>query len=110
MTNNTTIDETEYMGGVTTRFVEVDITNYDDGATGDGESFTPADVSMRRFQAVVAEVADATGVTAHYDEANESIRLFEQANDGTGTTDDTLTEVPQNSNEGATLRLICMGR
>ena len=110
MTNTTTVDETEYMGAVTTRFITVDITNYDDGSSGNGEAFTPADASMRRFQAVIAEVQDATGVTAHYDESNESIRLYEQANDGNGSADDTLTEVPSNSNEGATVRLIAMGR
>lgn len=110
MTNTITIDETEYMGAVTTRFVEVDITNYDDGANGNGESLVPADVSMRRFQAVIAEVNDNSGMSANYDEDNESVRLWEQANDGTGTSDDELTEVPSNSSEGARVRLICMGR
>jgi hypothetical protein len=110
MTNTVNIEETEYMGAVTTRFVELDITNYDDDGGGDGESFVPADVSMRRFQAVIPEVKDGTGVVASYDESADAIRLFEQANDGTGTTDDTLTEVPSNADEGATLTVICMGR
>jgi len=110
MTKTTNIEETEYMGAVTTRFVEVDITNYDDDAAGDGESFVPADVSMRRFQAVIATVKDGTAVQATYDESTGAIRLHGQANDGTGTATDNLTELPSNSNEGATLTVICMGR
>lgn len=110
MTNTTTVDETEYMGAVTTRFVTVNITNYDDANNGNGEPFTPSDVSMRRFQAVIAEVQDGSGNTAHYDESNESIRLYQQEDDGSGTANDPLTEVPSNSNEGAKLRLVCMGR
>ncbi|AGM11727.1 hypothetical protein HCTV5_121 [Halovirus HCTV-5] len=110
MTKTVTIEETEYMGAVTTRFVEVDITNYDDEGDGDGEEFVPADVSMRRFQAVIPEVKDGTGLTASYDESAGSIRLFGQNNDGTGTATDNLTEVPSNNTEGATLTVICMGR
>ena len=106
MTKTVDIDEpTEYMGAVVTRFAEVDITNYDDGAAGEGESFVPADVSMRRFQAVVAEVNDDTGMTAHYDEDTDSIRLYYGATDG-----DELSEVASNNNEGARVRVICLGR
>lgn len=106
MTKTVNIEETEYMGAVTTRFVEVDVTNYDDDAAGDGESFVPADVSMRRFQAVIAEVADGTGVKAHYDESAQAIRLFESS----GTAGANLAEVDSNANEGATLKVTCMGR
>lgn len=105
MTSTITIDETEYMGAVTTRFVTVDITNYDDEGDSDGEEFVPADVSMRRFQAVVAEVQDSNGIVAHYDEANQTIRLYESAGSNSN-----LSEVTSNNNEGAKLRLICMGR
>jgi len=105
MTSTVTIDETEYMGAVTTRFVEVDVTNYDDDGNSDGESFIPADVSMRRFQAVHADVNDGTGMVASYDEDAEAIRLHYAGTDGND-----LSEVTSNNNEGARVRVICMGR
>lgn len=100
MTKTVDVDEpTEYMGGVTTRFVEVNITDYDDASAGNGESFTPADVSMRRFQTVIAEVNEDNGYTANYDEDEQSIRLYDGG-----------TEVTGGSGNSARLRLVCLGR
>lgn len=105
MTNTITIDETEYLGGVTTRFAEMDVTDYDDDSGGDGESFVPADVSMRRFQHVHADVVDGTGYVAQYDESADCIRLYESA----GSAGE-MAEVGSNSGNAAKVALVCMGR
>lgn len=105
MTNTINIEETEYMGAVTTRFVEVDITNYDDDSGSDGESFVPADVSMRRFQDVQPNVIDGTGYVAQYDESTGALRLFESA----GSSGE-LAEVGSDGNNSATLRVTVLGR
>lgn len=117
MTKTVDIKDTEFAGAMKVRIVDVDITNYDDGAGGSGESFTPSDAGMHRFQAVNPEVMFGEGgattvlnCVAEYDWANTSIRLLHQSNDGTGTSDDALVEVPSNSNEGAKVRVTCFGR
>jgi hypothetical protein len=117
MTRDISVTDTEFPGAMKVRFVDVDITNYDDGSNGNGEPFAPSDIGMHRFQTVNAEVkygeGDATTVVncvAQYDYQNDSIRLLHQSNDGTGTTDDELVEVPSDSNEGAMVRLECKGR
>lgn len=117
MTKTVDINETEYLGAVVTRYVDVDITNYDDAAGGTGESLTPADVNMRRFQSVIAEVMYGEGgattvqnCVAQYDYANESIRLLQQSDSSGADATAELVEVPSNGNEGAKVRLVCMGR
>jgi len=105
MTKTINIEETEYPGAMTQRFVEVDITNYDDDGSGDGESFVPADVSMRRFQDVQPKVIDGTGYVAQYDESTGAIRLFQSA----GAAGE-MAEVGSNSNNAATLRVTVLGR
>lgn len=117
MTKSVTINATEYLGAVTTRFVDVDITNYDDGAAGNGESFTPSDANMRRFETVICQVLHGEGgattvqnCVAQYDESQESIRLLQQSDSGGTDADAELVEVPSNGNEGAKVRAVCMGR
>ncbi|AGM11973.1 hypothetical protein DNAM5_114 [Haloarcula californiae tailed virus 1] len=100
MAKTVTIDDTEYMGAVTTRFVTVDVSSY-----SGGEGFVPADVNMRRFQAVTVEVADGTGYSASYDEGAEAIRLYESA----GASGE-MAEVTSVANSPVTLRVTCMGR
>lgn len=73
MSHTTTINDTEFMGAVKTRFLEVDIDNYEQGA----ETFGPTDAGMNRFQQVVVEVADDSMLSAHYDAANGVIRLVD---------------------------------
>ena len=117
MTRSIDVTDTEFLGAVKTRIVEVDITNYDDDGNNDGESLTPSDVGMNRFQKVNPEVmfgeGDATTVVncvAQYDYSNESLRLLVQENDGTGSSNDELVELGSNNNEGAKVLLACMGR
>lgn len=103
-------------GNLKMRIQEVDITNYDDDANSDGESFTPSDVNMRRFVYVQPLVMHGEGgattvvnAEAQYDYSNEALRLFVQENDGTGSANDPLVELGSNNNEGAKLRVICIG-
>lgn len=117
MANSITITDTEFAGAMKVRVVEVDITNYDDDANSDGESFTPADAGMRRFQQVVPEAMNGEGgattvvnAVAQYDYANEALRLLVQSNDGTGTANDELVELGSNNNEGVKLKVLCFGR
>jgi len=105
MTRTINIEETEYPGAMTQRFVEVDITNYDDDTSGDGESFVPGDVSMRRFQDVTPKVIDGTGYVAQYDESADALRLFESA----GSAGE-MAEVGSDGNNSATLRVSVLGR
>jgi len=117
MTRDISVTSTEFLGAVKTRFVDVDITNYDDDAGGDGESFTPSDVGMNRFQKVNAEViygsGDATTVVncvAQYDESTGAIRLLVQSDNSGSDANTELVELAGNNNEGALVRLACMGR
>lgn len=101
---------TAVIGDLKLREFEVDISNYDDDGGGDGEAFAPIDANMRRFAvSPIARVTDGTGLVATYDGTTNSIRLFGEANDGTGTASDNLTEVPSNNNEGATVTITCIG-
>lgn len=106
----TKVENTVPLGGhLKMRIQEMSISNYDDDAAGDGEAFAPADVNMRRFTMVIPIVTDAAAVEAQYDEGANAVRLFRQANDGTGTANDPLVEAPSNSNVSATVKLICVG-
>lgn len=117
MTKTVDIISTEFAGAMKVRIVDVDITNYDDGANGNGESFTASDAGMHRFQAVSAEVKYGEGgastvqdCVAQYDWGQESLRLLQQSDSGGTDSDAELVEVPQNSNEGAKVRVTCFGR
>lgn len=117
MTKTVDIVSTEFAGAMKVRIVDVDITNYDDGAGGNGESFTPSDAGMHRFQAVNPEVKFGAGgattvqkCVAEYDWSNESIRLLQQSDASGADSDAELVEVPQNSNEGVEVRVTCFGR
>lgn len=117
MTKTVDIQDTEFAGAMKVRICDVDITNYDDGANGNGESFTPSDAGMHRFQAVSPDVKYGEGgattvqdCVAEYDWSNESIRLLQQSDSGGTDGDAELVEVPQNSNEGVKVRVTCFGR
>lgn len=75
MTRSISLAETEFAGAMKIRFYDVDVSAYD--ATN-GESFTPADVGMSRFQQVVVTDAGGSGVDPQFDRANEVIRLYDQ--------------------------------
>lgn len=117
MTKTVDIVSTEFAGAMKVRIVDVDITNYDDGASGNGESFTPSDAGMHRFQAVSPDVKHGAGgattvqdCVAEYDWANESLRLLQQSDSGGTDSTAELVEVPSNSNEGVEVRVTCFGR
>lgn len=117
MTKTVDIIDTEYVGQMRTRTVSVDITNYDDDAAGDGESFSPKDAGLNRFKHVTAEVnpggGSATTVVncvAQYDYNNEALRLYYQSDSGGTDAAAPLVEVESNVGEGAEVRLICYGQ
>lgn len=118
MTRDITIDDTEFMGAVKTRFLTVDITNYDDDSNGDGESFTPTDAGMNRFQQVIAETdpGASTGANtqinavAQYDSSAEALRLFQQSDSGGTDSDADLVEAPSDANEGTVVNVTAMGK
>lgn len=117
MTREINVTATEFLGAVKTRFVDVDITNYDDDGGGDGEPFSPASVGMNRFQHVDAEVVYGSGsattvvnCVAQYDESTGAIRLLVQSDNGGTEANAELVELASNADEGAYVRLACMGR
>lgn len=98
------LEGTEFAGAMKVRFADVDISNYSAG----GETFDPSDAGMHRYQFVQANVADDSGLTAHYDRANETIRLYQQTDtDEGGAGDQELTEAV---GAAATLSVMVMGR
>ena len=112
MTSTIDILDTEFVGQMRTRIVEVDVTNYDDNAGGDGESFSPKDAGLNRFKHVSAEVNPGGGsagtvvnAVAQYDWDEEALRLYYAGTDGSE-----LSEVSSNANEGAEVRLMCFGQ
>jgi hypothetical protein len=96
------------------RIQDMDITNYgyDGSSTTDGEPFAPADVNMRRFvyvQPIVVGTGSASttameGVNATWDKGNNNIHLFHS-----GGGDGEMAEMTKNNDEGAEVRLICVG-
>lgn len=115
MARSITLGDTEFFGPVTVTHNEMQVSNYDDEAAGDGESLIPNDVNLNRFLHVRVSVIDGQGIHATYDqsvgaEGEGAIRLFRQANDGTGTANDQLVEVPSNSNVDATVQLTTFGK
>lgn len=109
----TKVESTIPIGGnLKLRVHDMDITNYDDNAGGDGEAFTPSDVNFRRFVAVIPTVVGSgtasttamEGVTAEWDESNQAIRVYHSAG-----ADGEMAEMTSNNNEGTRLRLLCVG-
>lgn len=104
MSNNLDIDATEFAGAMKVRFATMDITSYETG----GEPVFPNSVGMNRFQSVFVDVSDGTGATANYNDATDSVELYVQANDGTGTANDALTELAAGGT--AEVSLVLIGR
>lgn len=77
MTKSVTIDHTEFAGAMKVRIATVDITSYTNG----GESFTPSDMGMHRFQ-FVCPIADEKGYLVTYDTAGEQLFAYEAGADG----------------------------
>lgn len=102
---------TETFGAVTTTVQTVDVTDYNHG----GESFEADDAKLYRFLHVSVEVADGTPVVAQYDRSvggddEGVIRLYRQSNDGGGTANEPLSEVPDSANLDAELEVTCYGK
>lgn len=86
MTRTVDHDEVEFAGAMTVRFIDVDVTSYDQG----GESFSTQDAGMSRFQRVFVESVDGDSVRAEYDRANNNIMLFDGGTEAAGGTTATV--------------------
>lgn len=93
------IENTVPIGGnLKLRVEELDITNYDDDSNGDGESFAPGDVNMRRFVFVLALETTGSAQWAKYDESNNAVRLYTSSG-----------EVASDGNNTGTVKIIAVG-
>lgn len=117
MTSTIDRGELEFFGPVKVRHTQLDVSNYDDDAAGDGELLQASDVGFYRIMHVRVESVDsADATTASFDASvgtdgkEGAVRLFYQANDGNGTANDPLTEVTSNTNATATLQLAVFGK
>lgn len=106
MVSQLQLEETEFAGAMTLRFVTLDVSDYEAG----GEALVPNDVGMNRFQSVFADVSDGTPAVAQYDEAAGAVKLYRQSNDGTGTANDALVEAPGGTGFSATVSLVLVGK
>lgn len=111
----TQVESTVQIGGnLIMRVVDVDITNYDDGNDGNGETLTPQELGLaRRFVTGHAEVIGAgsassgkEGVTAQFRVNSDpaELRLYEEA----GSAGE-LAEVSADADEGSKVRLTVIG-
>lgn len=80
----------EYAGAMLFRHADATI-NYETG----GVTFVPATLNMNRFQNVIITINDGTEASVVWDEANDSIMVY----DGTGTD----TEVAADTEVGVTI-------
>lgn len=97
--SQTRVENTVPLGGnLKMRVEELDITNYDDDSGGDGESFAPVDVNMRRFVFVLALETTGSAQWAKYDETNNAVRLYDSAG-----------EIGSNSSNTGTVKVIAVG-
>lgn len=101
-----------YFGDWKVRTFTMDVDNYDDDGSSDGEAFTPSDAGMHRFRHVHADVIGAGSATtgmlgsvAHYDEDTQAIRLYHS-----GGADDEMAEMSSNADEGALVRITAIGK
>lgn len=96
---STRVENTIPIGGnLKMRVEELDITNYDDDGSGDGEAFAPVDVNMRRFVAVFALETSGNAQWAKYDEANSAVRVYGSSG-----------EIGSNADNTATVKVVCIG-
>lgn len=102
-------NDREHEGGTTVIYDELALGTYDNAGDGAGNSFDPRDVyGFGRIGIVTVQVI-AAGYIAQYDYDNNSIRVYQQANDGTGTAGDALVEVAAGTALNIDLRLEVRG-
>lgn len=94
------IEDTEFQGAVKARYAVVDIDSYSTG----GESLSPNDVGLNRFQGVDCYVRDGSAYVAQYDETTNSLLL---RGDGDGA-DETLPEA--SSGVSVSVRFVGKGK
>lgn len=103
--NTTMVDSTKTFGDMYARIFEVEITNYDEDGSGDGEAFGTSDTQFGRFWGSPrVQVTSDTGYVAHYDASTQSIRLYESAG-----AQGELSEVASDGNHTATVEVEARG-
>lgn len=86
--------ETYTVGPYTAKSSVIEIDTYDSAADGNGEAFDVSkEFGMHRLVDWNIKPENGDGYVVQWDNVNESFRVYQQANDGTGTAGDTLTEV-----------------
>lgn len=102
-------DDISYEGEYRVVYDEITLGTYDNAGDGAGNGFDPTmEYGFSRLGIVHVEV-EAAGYVAQYDYDNYSIRVYQQANDGTGTAGDALVEVPAGTALNIDLRVEIRG-
>jgi hypothetical protein len=93
MARKVNLDETEFAGGMKFRFLDVDVTSYDQG----GEDLTPEDAGMVRYQKVDADAVGGNGYRVEYVEADDVLKVYDGGSELAG-------------GSTATIRVMTVGR
>lgn len=80
MARKVNLDETEFAGGMKHRFLDVEVTSYNQG----GEDFTPEDAGMVRHQKLLVDAVGGNGYRAEYDRNNEKVLLYDSSGELAG--------------------------
>lgn len=86
MTVNIELAETEFAGAQKIRHVDVEVTSYEQG----GETVTPADLGMNRFQKVHVDAVEPTSVRAKFARQEQAVYLFDGGTEAAGGTTEQL--------------------
>ncbi len=86
MTVEITLAETEFAGAQKIRHVDIDVTSYEQG----GETITPADLGMNRFQKVHVDAVGGTPVRAEFAREEGAVYLFNGGTEAAGGTTEPL--------------------
>lgn len=98
-----------YEGQYRVVYDEITLGTYDNAADGNGNTFNVREIYGLSRLGIVHVQVDAAALTAQYDYTNNAIRLYRQANDGTGSAEDPLTEVSAGSVLNVDLRIEVRG-
>lgn len=94
--------ETYTAGPFTTKSTVIEIDDYDSAGDGNGEAFDVSkELGISRVVDWSVQTEGGDPVLVKWDNVNEAFRVYQQANDGTGTASDALVEIAA----GTTLNL-----
>lgn len=88
----------------------IEIDSYDSAADGNGEAFdVNAELGITRLVDWDVKPEDGDGYVVQWDNTNEAFRVYQQANDGTGTAGEPLTEIAASTALNLKLRVTFIG-